>query len=114
MRRNFACTVPCAGDVVPEALFGMLRASPVVAAVVSLVAYSASTSAIAACSTMLTAVGGVVKMVCQRTAVPPSAVPVKLGSANCVPAVFAAGNASLLKLKPTSPEESENGGVVLE
>jgi hypothetical protein len=37
--------------------------------------------------------------------------PVKLGRANWDPAVLAAGNASLLKLKPTSPEERENGGV---
>jgi hypothetical protein len=37
--------------------------------------------------------------------------PVKLGRANCDPEVFAAGKASLLKLKPTSPEERENGGV---
>lgn len=60
---------------------------------------------------MLTAVGAVPKIVCQRTAVPGSFVPVKLGSANCVPEVAAAGNASLLKLKPTSPEKREDGGV---
>jgi len=61
---------------------------------------------------MLTAVGAVPKIVCQRTAVPLSVVPVKLGSANCVPEVAPPGNASLLKLKPTSPEESASGGVV--
>jgi len=46
------------------------------------------------------------KIVC-RHAVPASVVPVKLGSANCVPDVALPGNASLLKLKPTSPENSE-------
>jgi hypothetical protein len=60
---------------------------------------------------MFTAVGAVPKIVCQRTAVPGSFVPVKLGSANCAPANALPGNASLLKLKPTSPENREDGGV---
>src|SRR6267378_1661166 len=99
MRRNFACTL------------ATVRASPVVAIVVSIVWYSASTSAMAPCRTMFTAVGAVPKIVCQRTAVPLSDSPVKLGSANWLPAVLAAGNVSLLKLKPTSPEKREIGGV---
>ena len=45
-------------------------------------------------------------------AVPESVVPVKLGNANCVPEVALPGKVSLLKLKPTSPEKSELGGVV--
>jgi hypothetical protein len=36
---------------------------------------------------MLTAVGTVPKIVCQRTDVPPSGNPVYLGNANCVPEV---------------------------
>src|SRR6202042_1937035 len=110
-RMNFACTVPVAGLVVPDALFGTLRPSPATAVVVSIVWYSASTSFIAPCRTMFTALGAVPKIVCQRTAVPPSEMPVKLGRVNCDPAVLAAGNASLLKLKPTSPDDKAYGGV---
>jgi len=61
---------------------------------------------------MFTAVGAVPKTVCQRTAAPPSGNPVKLGMANCDSEVAPPGNASLLKLKPTSPEKSEIGGNV--
>src|SRR6266849_4172772 len=99
MRRNLACTA------------ATVRASPAVAVVVSMVWYSASTSAMAACNTRFTAVGAVPKIVCQRTAVPLSGTPVKLGSANWLPEVALPGNASLLKLKPTSPENREIGGV---
>src|SRR5216684_4352058 len=99
MRKNLACTL------------ATVRASPAVAVVVSMVWYSASISAIAHCKTRFTAVGAVPKTVCQRTAVPLSGTPVKLGSANWLPAVLAPGNASLLKLKPTSPENREIGGV---
>src|SRR5882724_8676301 len=99
IRRNFACTPVT------------VRASPVSAVDVSIRKYSASTSAIAPCRTMLTAVGLVPKTVCQRTAVPASGTPVKLGTANWLPDVALPGKASLLKLKPTSPEDNEIGGV---
>src|SRR5713101_6065463 len=99
MRKNLACTL------------ATVRASPVRAVVVSMVWYSASMSDIAPCKTILTAVGAVPKIVCQRTAVPPSGKPVKLGIANWLPAVLAPGNVSLLKLKPTSPENREIGGL---
>ena len=62
MRKNRACTPVT------------VRASPAVFVVVSMVWYSESTSAIAPCKTMLTAVGFVPKMVCQRTASPYPAV----------------------------------------
>src|SRR6267143_884442 len=81
MRRNLACTLATA------------RASPVVAVVASMVWYSASMSAIAPCKTILTAVGAVPKIVCQRTAGPVSGCPAQLGIANWLPACAPPGNA---------------------
>src|SRR5260370_42384596 len=63
-------------------------------------------------STRFTAVGAVPKMVCQRTACDWSTIPAGSGRANCAPACAAPGNASLLKLKPTSPGKSDRGGGV--
>jgi len=52
------------------------------------------------------------KIVCQRTAVPLSAMPVKLGQRELRSRGGAARKRFIVKLKPTSPEESESGGVV--
>ena len=90
-----------------------VRASPAVAVDVSIAKYSEFTSAVAPCNVMLMAVGAVPKIVCQRTAWVWSASPAGSGIANCAPAVPLAGNASALKLNPTSPGNKESGGVVL-